>query len=60
MEYDKISIADIFQNTSAGDSKVTYVNREDTITGVRKILAGQCDGIPPEKFAFIGKIEEKK
>lgn len=51
---------DIFQSTATGDSKVTYVTREDTISGVRKILAGQCDGIPPEKFAFIGKIDERK
>lgn len=51
---------DIFQNTSAGDTKTTFVKREDTISAVRKILAGRCDGIPPEKFSFIGKIDEIK
>lgn len=49
---------DIFQNTHEGDTNVSYVKREDTIKAVQKIMAGRYDGIPPEKFMFIGKIEE--
>lgn len=49
---------DIFQNTRAGDTSTTFVKREDTIGAIQKILAGKYDGLPPEKFMFIGKIEE--
>jgi len=35
-----------------------YVEVEDTVRGVEAILSGEFDEIPPEKFLYIGAIDE--
>jgi len=37
-----------------------YVKREDTIRGVREILDGKLDSVPPEAFLYIGSTEDLK
>ena len=38
--------------------KGQYVKLEDTITGFKKILAGECDHIPERAFLMAGTIKE--
>lgn len=35
-----------------------YVKRKETIKGVRKILEGELDQVPPEAFLYIGGIND--
>jgi F-type H+-transporting ATPase subunit beta len=37
-----------------------YIKREKTVEGVRKILEGEFDRIPDEKFLFIGDLSDLK
>jgi F-type H+-transporting ATPase subunit beta len=36
----------------------TYVKVEETIEGFRKIISGELDNIPEDKFYMKGNIEE--
>ncbi len=45
--------------SQTGKKGVT-VSREQTIADVKLILSGKMDAIPPEKFLYIGSLEEAK
>lgn len=49
---------DIFQAGKISGTQITYVKRLDTVASVGKILSGKCDGISPDKFRYIGNIDE--